>query len=130
LGGAGDTAEDPERPRPKRPEVLITTAATGDGVPELLAALDRHRAAVAAHPTAAARLARADALVWAIVAERLHGRLRGPGLASVTERTLGEVAAHRLDPYAAADELRGRLAGRPGGPGRAEDGGDAGDVDG
>ena len=34
-----------DRPRPKRPEVLITTAATGDGVPELLAALDRHRAA-------------------------------------------------------------------------------------
>ena len=36
---------DPSRPRPKRPEVLITTASTGDGVPELLAALDRHRAA-------------------------------------------------------------------------------------
>ena len=32
-------------PRPKRPEVLVTTAATGEGVPELLAALDRHRAA-------------------------------------------------------------------------------------
>ena len=31
------------RPRPKRPDVLITTAATGAGVPELLAALDRHR---------------------------------------------------------------------------------------
>ena len=39
-GPDGDT-----RPRPKRPEVLITTAATGAGVPELLAALDRHRAA-------------------------------------------------------------------------------------
>ena len=31
------------RPRPKRPEVLLTTAATGAGVPELLAALDRRR---------------------------------------------------------------------------------------
>ncbi len=31
------------RPRPKRPEVLITTASTGEGVPALLAALDRHR---------------------------------------------------------------------------------------
>ena len=115
----GGSSEESGRPRPKRPEVLITTAATGEGVPELLAALDRHRAAVAGRPTAAARLARADALVWAIVAERLHGRLRAPSLASSTERTLGEVAAHRLDPYAAADELLGRLAGRPD-PGGAE----------
>src|SRR4029077_18680958 len=37
-GGGGS-----ERPHPKRPEVLITTASTGEGVPELLAALDRHR---------------------------------------------------------------------------------------
>src|SRR5690606_31167672 len=35
---------DRSRPAPKRPEVLVTTAATGEGVPELLAALDRHRA--------------------------------------------------------------------------------------
>ncbi len=39
--GAGQPAD---RPRPKRPEVMVTTASTGDGVPELLAALDRHRA--------------------------------------------------------------------------------------
>src|SRR5512147_1181159 len=40
--GAGDGALDPPaRPRPKRPEVLVTIAATGEGVPELLAALDR-----------------------------------------------------------------------------------------
>ncbi len=114
VGGAspavGAGAPD-ARPRPKRPEVLITTAATGAGVPELLVALDRHRASIAAGPTDAARLARADALVWAIVAERLRGRLRAPELAESTGRTLGEVAAHRTDPYAAADELLGRLAG-------------------
>src|SRR5262249_55095467 len=53
VGGSGGSGADrsrpdrsrPERPRPKRPEVLVTTAATGEGVPELLAALDRHRAA-------------------------------------------------------------------------------------
>ncbi|MEO8207631.1 MAG: methylmalonyl Co-A mutase-associated GTPase MeaB, partial [Chloroflexota bacterium] len=33
------------RPRPKEPEVLITTATSGEGIIELLAALDRHRAA-------------------------------------------------------------------------------------
>ena len=35
----------PARPLPERPEVLITIAATGEGVPELLVALDRHRLA-------------------------------------------------------------------------------------
>ncbi len=45
VASAPASAGRPDRPRPKRPDVLITTAATGDGVPELLAALDRHRAA-------------------------------------------------------------------------------------
>jgi hypothetical protein len=48
--------------------------------------------------------------VWAIVAERLRGRLHEPALAGSTLRTLSDVAAHRTDPYAAADELLGRLA--------------------
>ncbi len=108
-GATGSAADAPERPRPKRPEVLITTAATGEGVPELLAALDRHRTMVAAEPTETARLARADAQVWAIVAERLRDRLRDPELAPTTRETLAAVAAHRLDPYAAADELLDRL---------------------
>ena len=65
-----------QRPRPKRPEVLITTAATGAGVPELLAALDRHRRRRPRRRRApAARLARAEAQVWAILAERLRDRL-------------------------------------------------------
>ena len=45
-GSARDA--DPARPGspgPKRPEVLVTTAVTGEGIPELLVALDRHRAA-------------------------------------------------------------------------------------
>ena len=63
------------RPRPKRPEVLITTAATGDGVPELLAALDRHRTVGRVGESSGARLARAEAQVWAIVADRLRARL-------------------------------------------------------
>ncbi len=96
-------------PAPKRPEVLITTAATGDGVPELLAALDRHR--VAGHAAAAgegangARLARADAQVRAVLAERVADRLRDPALAVEAAATLREVADHELDPFAAADRL-------------------------
>ncbi|HEX2756134.1 MAG TPA: methylmalonyl Co-A mutase-associated GTPase MeaB [Candidatus Limnocylindrales bacterium] len=113
TGGPAAGADDdrPPRPRPKRPEVLITTAATGAGVPELLAALDRHRRTAAAAPGESARLARAEALVWSIVADRLRDRLHGPSLGGDTRVTLSAVAAHRLDPYAAADVLLERLAG-------------------
>ena len=100
----GDT-----RPRPKRPEVLITTAATGVGVPELLAALDRHRAAGREGLSADARLARAETQVWAIVADRMRARLHDPSRAASTSDVLDAVADHRLDPYAAADRLLGEL---------------------
>ena len=81
------TADGPsERPRPKRPEVLVTTAATGEGVPELLAALDRHRSTVrgadGGSRGSSARLTRADAQVRAILAERMADRLRSPRLAA------------------------------------------------
>jgi LAO/AO transport system kinase len=103
---------DAARPRPKRPEVMITTAATGAGVPELLAALDRHRAAAGERGagSASARLARAEAQVWAIVADRLRGRLHDPTHRAATADTLAEVADHRLDPYAAADRLLATVA--------------------
>ena len=96
---------DPGRPRPKRPEVLITTAATGDGVPELLAAIDRHRAAGREGLSDGARLARAEAQVWAILADRLGDALHVPERAADTKEVLDAVADHRLDPYAAADRL-------------------------
>src|SRR5262245_14681717 len=104
--GAGSADAPADRPRPKRPEVLITTATTGDGVPELLAALDRHRATMSGGdggPPPAARLARAESQVWAIVAERLRSRLHDPAHAAGSESVLADVADHRLDPYAAAD---------------------------
>jgi LAO/AO transport system kinase len=107
-----DPSGAPARPRPKRPDVLITTAATGDGVPELLVALDRHRAAGRAGVSASARLARAEAQVWAIVGERLRDRLHDPAHAEATAVLLDEVAGHRIDPYAAADRLLDELADR------------------
>ena len=106
------------RPTPKRPEVLITTASTGKGVPELLAALDA-RAPTREGPVVvdAARLARADAQIHAILAERLRARLERPGLADRTAALRREVAEHRTDPYAAADALLGDLdAARPASP--------------
>jgi LAO/AO transport system kinase len=101
----------PPHPRPKRPEVLLATASTGDGIPELLAAIDRHRAS-GAGASASARRARADSQVWAIVADRLRDRLDEPDRAADTAAILEAVADHRLDPYAAADRLLTQLAGR------------------
>ncbi len=94
-----------DRPAPKRPEVLVTTASTGEGVPELLVALDRHRAGAREGVGVTARRARAAAQVRAILAERLGERLRDDRLAPLTESLVEEVADHRVDPYTAADRL-------------------------
>jgi LAO/AO transport system kinase len=105
LVASAPRGEGDQRPRPKRPDVLITTAATGDGVPELLTALDRHRTVGRAGESSGARLARAEAQVWAIVADRLRARLHDPAHAAATTALLDEVAEHAIDPYAAADRL-------------------------
>jgi LAO/AO transport system kinase len=96
---------DPERPAPKRPDVLVTTAATGDGIPELLATLDRHRAAGAETATTDARLARAEAQVTAVLGARIRQRLGAADHAAATREVYGAVARHELDPYAGADRL-------------------------
>jgi GTPase len=101
-----------DRPAPKRPEVMVTTASTGEGVPELLAALDRHRATDHAAETGGARRTRAEAQVWAILGERLRASLAAPERRAGTDAVLEDVAAHRLDPYAAADLLLRELQAR------------------
>jgi hypothetical protein len=52
-----------------------------------------------------ARLARANAQIQAILAERLLARLDAPARRASTQAVLRDVAEHRLDPYAAADAL-------------------------
>ncbi len=106
----GRDAADPSRPSPKRPEVLITTAVDGEGIPELLAALDRHRMAADGGATAEARRARAVAQVRAVLVERLWERLGSPSRAAATDALIAAVAEHEIDPYAAADRLLGDLA--------------------
>lgn len=97
--------EATDRPQPKRPEVLVTTASTGDGVPALLEALDRHRSSARDGGTNDARRQRAAAQVRSILADRLADRLRGGDLAGLSDEVVTAVAEHRLDPYAAADRL-------------------------
>jgi GTPase len=101
---AGRDGRD-DRPRPKEPEVLVTTAASGEGVVELIAALDRHRATHSDGPSTPARLARAEAQVWAILGDRLRGQLHDERRAALTTEVMTAVAEHRLDPYSAADRL-------------------------
>ena len=101
--------EPPARPRPKQPEVLITTATTGAGIAELLAALNRHRAAGHASLGATARLARAEAQVRAVMAERTRAALAEPQRREETASVLQAVADHVLDPFAAADRLLATL---------------------
>jgi LAO/AO transport system kinase len=104
VGAAAVTS----RARPKRPDVMITTASTGAGVAELLEALDRHRPAGGSSEREARR-SRAEALVWAIVGDRLRDELLDGSRVERTTSTLDEVADHSLDPYAAADRLLASL---------------------
>jgi LAO/AO transport system kinase len=101
----GVTPPAEERRRPKQPEVLVTTATTGEGIPALLASLDRHRAAGRETSTSAARLARAEAQVWAILADRTRAELDAPERRGATAAVLRAVADHELDPFAAVDRL-------------------------
>jgi LAO/AO transport system kinase len=103
-----------DRPRPKRPEVLLASGATGAGVGEILAALDRRaplRAAGGEGPPGAAELARAEAQLSSILADRLGQRLRDETQRERTAAVVAQIARHELDPYSAADTLLGELAG-------------------
>ncbi len=107
VRGDGDSA----RPAPKRPEVLVTTATSGEGIPELVVALDRHRAGLVDREggRAAARRLRAEAQVRAVLVERLWDRLHGAPRAAATAAVIAAVAAHDIDPYDAADRLLAAL---------------------
>ncbi|MGZ3585791.1 MAG: methylmalonyl Co-A mutase-associated GTPase MeaB [Candidatus Limnocylindrales bacterium] len=101
-------ARDEGRPRPKRPDVLLATATSGEGVAELLAALDRRageRTAARAIGPDGVRLRRARAQLLGILSERLQERLSEPEVGPRAARLVAAVAAHELDPFTAADEL-------------------------
>ena len=117
-------AREAGRPTPKRPDVLLATAASGVGVPELLAALDRREAlrqgadgGSGSDPT---RLARARAQVDGILGERLRARLAEPGHTVAMGALYAAVAAHEIDPYTAADRALDGLI--DGGTGRGATG--------
>jgi len=110
--GAGEVERGiAQRARPKHPQVLLASGLTAAGVPELLAALDEHHAkrAATAQPHGA-RLARARAQVEGILADRMREALWATSRRASADAVIEQVAAHELDPYAAADRLLDEIA--------------------
>jgi LAO/AO transport system kinase len=106
VGAASDKAAIAAgRPRPKRPEVMLASALSGKGVPELLAALDRRAPSPGSRVADGAAIKRAEAQVAGIVAERIAEQLQSPDRAAQREETMRAVARHEIDPYTAADRL-------------------------
>ena len=95
-----------------RPPIVKTVAARGEGVEELVAAIDKHAGWLASsgeldHRRRNRAAAEIEALAVAAVRSRI-GDVHG----SAALRTLAErVVAGDTDPYAAADELVGTLTG-------------------
>lgn len=93
------------RPNLPRPEVVRTSAATGEGVEELAAAVERFvsdggRGGERARSRARARLE-------AIVAERVAGAIAASG---GIDAMVDAVAGREIDPYAAAERLVRQVA--------------------
>jgi LAO/AO transport system kinase len=89
-----------------RPAVVRTVAASGRGIDELVAALDDHRAWMAAHgrlDEGPRRRARAE--IEAIALADLRARIRDLAGATALAELAERVVAGELDPYAAADEV-------------------------
>lgn len=91
-----------------RPPVIRVSAVTGEGIPELLAALDAHRRETESDGgREAARAARARRRV-----ERLAGRLAVERMGQAAlERAARRVASGEADPYTVAMELVDALGG-------------------
>jgi len=110
LALGDETTGSGDRPRPKRPQVLLVSGLTAQGVPELLLALDGvHEARAKGEGPRAARLARARAQVEGILADRTREALWSSHRRAETDALMERVAAHALDPYAAADQLLEQL---------------------
>ena len=89
-----------------RPPIVKTVAARGEGVDDLVAAIDKHwNWMTDSGELRRRRQARAGAEIEAIAVETVRRRFSEIHGAAALAELAGRVAAGRLDPYAAADEL-------------------------
>ena len=93
-----------------RVQVFKTVAASGGGIPAIIAEIERHRAWLAENGRLAARerlrMARSiEQIVQAELLRRTRAALPADNLAALVE----EVTARRLDPYAAAERVLARM---------------------
>ncbi len=100
-----------DRPHPRRPEVLLVSALTGVGVPELLAAIDRRTPVVDAPGGSTTARVRAEAQVMSLVMDRVRARLTTDVARAELDQLVDAVAGHRTDPETAADVLLAGLVG-------------------
>jgi LAO/AO transport system kinase len=91
-----------------KPPIVATTAATGEGIDELVGRLEAHAAWLGeSGERDRRRLARAREEVAAIAVAALRERLGALPGESQLEELAGHVASGQLDPYTAADKLIG-----------------------
>jgi LAO/AO transport system kinase len=91
-----------------RPPVVQTIATRGEGVDELWAAIGEHRAfQQSSGQLQRRREERLRDELRAIVFMRLRAQVDATLSGDRFEKLVGQVAAHELDPYAAAQELLG-----------------------
>jgi LAO/AO transport system kinase len=89
-----------------KPPIVLACAATGDGIEELAARLDEHWTWLGdSGERDRRRLARARAEVSAIAVAEMRRQLGGLPGQSRLDDLAARVAAGKLDPYSAADEL-------------------------
>jgi LAO/AO transport system kinase len=96
-----------------RPEIIMTTALSGEGAPEMWDAIERHRTAITANGQLEARRVNRDIdevrnRLMADLESRVDLMLAGQSLAGVAE-VLDAVAARSLSPTAAATQLAARI---------------------
>ncbi len=89
-----------------RPPVVLATASTGQGIDELVEALDKHRDWLTANgDLARRRRRRASSEIEAIALDELRSRIGDLGRGHRLDELAGQVADGHLDPYSAADSL-------------------------
>jgi len=92
------------------PPIVKTSTVTGDGIPELWEAVERHRSFLTDSGELERRRSRRILTeVEAMVAERLRARASGLLRSEALDGLAAALAERSLDPYAAADQLMAQL---------------------